>query len=538
MKTRYIQKIGIFFLLFLFLTIGCTEDFLDTTQKGVTSLDDFYQTDEEVFEALVACYDKVQEIYLGQRAFNYTQVAELLSDEVWCGGSRRGDSNELEEINEFRYGAENGMIYNLFSGLYNIIYAANNILDRVTPDTDIKKVIVAEAKAIRAYAYFNLVIMFGDVPLVLKVLTPEEYAQPRTPTSEVLSQIETDFNEAIQDLLLKSEQSQRDKARISKGTAQSMLGKAYLFDGKYTEAAAEFQKVIDSGEYDLYPDYSKILRRETEWGIESIFEVGIPDNQNYTTHDQAFVAEFSWLYWFYGPKGGGWFEAGDNLDIYDGGFNFMTAKWSFYQEYVDAGEAVRLESSIISEADLNSIGGNMRNPAFATDALPKGTLAWSCDSCIRLKYSPYLSEAGSNTNSPDLNIGTNQRIIRYADVLLMAAEAYNKKSSPDDAKALDYINKVRDRVSLPSLNLGGDALFEAIKKERKFELAFEGHRFHDLVRWGDATEALKDQGKEIPKGDGNYYSVDNAGFKARNILFPIPAQELAVNPHMTQNSGY
>ncbi len=538
MKTRCIQKTGVIFLLLMFLAIGCSEDFLNTKQMGVKTLDEFYQTDSEAFEALMGCYDKLQEVWVGQRGFNYAQTLQLLSDEVYCGGSRRGDGVALEEINEFRYGSANQQVYNLFSGCYNVIYTANNILDRVTPDTDIKKVIYAEAKAIRAHAYFQLVVMFGDVPLVLNVLTADDYAQPRTPANEVWAQIEKDLTEAIPDLPLRSAQSQRDKARISKGTAQSMLGKAYLFQDKFAEAATVFDQVITSNEYDLYPDYSKILRRDSEFGVESLFEIVVPDNQNYQTHPQAFAGEFTWLCWFYGPKGGGWFEGGPNVNIYTGGFNFMVAKWSFYQQYVDAGEVVRLASSIISETDLKALGGNMRNPAFATPALPEGTLAWSCDPCIRLKYAPWMTEAGANTTAPDVNFGTNQRIIRFADVLLMAAEANNRKTPADDIKAQLYLNRVRARVLLPPVVETGTAMFDAIKKERKFELAFEGHRFHDLIRWGEAATALADQGKQIPKGDGTYLSVPDAGFKARNLLFPIPEQEMAVNPKMTQNQGY
>jgi len=132
-------------------------------------------------------------------------------------------------------------------------------------------------------------------------------------------------------------------------------------------------------------------------------------------------------------------------------------------------------------------------------------------------------------------------LIRYADVLLMAAEAYNRQPTPDDAAARALVDKVRDRVSLPPLDgsLAGDNLFEAIKTERRLELAFEGQRFQDLIRWGDAEDVLKDQGKEIPKGDNTFYSVAGAGFKARNVLFPIPAQELSVNPNITENNdGY
>jgi hypothetical protein len=131
------------------------------------------------------------------------------------------------------------------------------------------------------------------------------------------------------------------------------------------------------------------------------------------------------------------------------------------------------------------------------------------------------------------------RMIRFADVLLMAAEANNRKSSPDDAKALSYVNRVRARVSLSPLASTGDQLFADIKTERQLELAFEGERYLDLIRWGDAANALKDQGKVIPLGNGSELDLSDAGFKTgKNELLPIPSYEINVNKNMTQNPGY
>ena len=118
----------------------------------------------------------------------------------------------------------------------------------------------------------------------------------------------------------------------------------------------------------------------------------------------------------------------------------------------------------------------------------------------------------------------------------MAAEAYNR--SNQDQKALEYINLVRERAELPPLTSAGEQLFADIKLERRLELAFENVRFQDLIRWGDAAEVLKDQGKQIPRGDGTYIEVADAGFKDRNWYLPIPADEMNVNPNIEQNPGY
>ena len=120
----------------------------------------------------------------------------------------------------------------------------------------------------------------------------------------------------------------------------------------------------------------------------------------------------------------------------------------------------------------------------------------------------------------------------------MAAEAYNRKPTPDDTKALEYINEVRDRANLDPLTATGDELFEAIKTERRMELMFEGVRYHDLIRWGDAADVLRYCGKQIPRGDGTWYVIEGAGFTAKNYLWPIPETEMNVNDKMEQNFGW
>lgn len=536
MKTKY-------FLIFVFSIVllnSCDKSFLDTRQAGVYTVDEFYQTDLQAFQAIMGSYDYIQNVW---ENVEYTpqQTYTMMSDEVYAGGSSRGDALRLEEVNEFRHSSNNSLMSDLFSQCYNGIYRSNVILEKITADTDVKKLVTAEAKVIRAFWYFQLVINWGDVPLVTTRLTADNYAQPRTPAAQIWVQIEKDLSEGIAGLPLKSAQSTRDKARWSKGAAQAMLGKAYLFQKKYTEAAAIFDVVIASNEYDLIPDFSRILRKEQELGKESIFEVMQPMTSYSATNVPPTInnvaGERSRWQRFMGPKGGGWFEdTKGTLGISNSGFAFWNAKLADYDLFVANGDVVRRKGTIISEAEVIAAGGKMRNKIFATPALPLGTLAWSSDPVIRLKYTNWADETqGPVANN---NIGTNWRYMRFADVLLMAAEAYNRKSSPDDVKALQYINRVRSRVSMPPLTATGNDLFTAIKLERQLELMFEGVRYHDLIRWGDAATVLKDCGKQIPKGDGTWYLISDGGFKARNVLWPIPEAEMNVNKKMTQNPGF
>jgi starch-binding outer membrane protein, SusD/RagB family len=530
MKAKYISII-VFSLL---LSIGCSDSFLDTEQQGVVAVENFYKTDEEALQGILSVYDQFWTMVSGYS--NYKQTLDLLSDDAYPGGSLRGDYFWGEELDEFRYGTNNLCFTFAWQQLYQGVYRANVILENVADDSEAKKIIRAEAKAWRAFFDFELVVGWGDVPLINKTLSPSEYAQPRTPKAEIWAQIEKDLSEAITDLPLKSQQANDSKGRFSKGTAQSLLGKAYLFQKKYAEAAAEFQKVIDSGEYDLYPDFSKITRRDSEFGVESIFEVSQPDNASNVNPNEA--AALNALFWM--PKGAGWFDPSPQLMIANFGFNIMTARLSLWQAYKDAGDSVRRVNTVLSESEVIAMGANLRNPAITTPDLPQGTLAYGTDSVLRVKYATWVAESSTGFQNYPVNFGVNIRWMRYADVLLMAAEAYNRQPSPDDAKAREYINQVRQRAQLPDLDLSGDALFDAIKLERRLELAFENHRFQDLIRWGDAAIVLKDKGKKTPKGDGTYVEVPEAGFKdPKSWLFPIPESELNVNPKITENNpGY
>ncbi|MDR1557209.1 MAG: RagB/SusD family nutrient uptake outer membrane protein [Tannerellaceae bacterium] len=511
MNTRTI-KYGIL-AIGMILMGGCS-DFLDTEQRGVITQDGFYQTDEEVNEALYAIYNKVQGDDL-----NTFQFKNLLSDDATAGGGGRGDNAQGEELDEYRFGTSNSIIRSMFTKYYQIVYTANLLINKVKPESDIKKTALAEAKTFRAYAYFELVTLWGPVPLVTRPLNPDEYAQPNAKTEDIWMLIEQDLQEAIPDLPLKSQLTAAKKGNISKGTAQAWLGKAYLFQKKYEEAASELDKVIASGEYQLNPDFSTLTRKSSEFGSESVFEISYADELSTITEGNRVVA-------YCGPRTP-WFKAGTS-GITETGWGWTISHGGLYDAFVAAGEEVRRKGTIMSEQELiNDFGGSYRID---------GNLPYGCDGSVRIKHGTFVDETpGEEYHTIS---GMNFRITRYADVLLMAAEAYNRKPAPDDAKALNYVNQVRARAQMPDLTSTGDKLFGDIKQERRFELAFEFVRYQDLIRWGDAAKVLADKGRKIPRGDGTYFEFPDAGFKDRHQLLPFPENEMNVNPNLTQNPGW
>jgi len=518
-----------FTIAILFLFGSCQKNFLDMSPQGTVPMNDFYKTDAQAEGAVMAAYDIFQSMN-AQDWNSMWMLKTLMSDEVYTGGGARGDQPNYEELNEFRFGPSNPVISWLFQFSYQGIYRTNLVIQNVAPDSPAKKTSIAEAKTLRAMFYFDLVTLWGKVPLVTKpAASPTEYDQPRAAVSDIWAQIDKDLAEAIPDLPLKSQQA--EPARVSKGFAQALLGKSLLYQKKFSEAAQEFQKVIDSHEYSLIPDYAARLRVGNEFGSESLFEISYSNTKNYDW------GNFQWgnngrntesnIHWqLAGPRGGGWFDGGTTGLV--AGWGFVYPDSSIYHAFVSSDDTVRRKASIMNDAELIAQGGKIRN-ADQGNSFP-----WSCVGLTRLKYAPFAAESGGSVL--ELNYGTNLRVMEYDDVLLMAAEAYNQ--SGQDSKALPYINEVRQRVNLPALTVTGSTLFEAIKNERRLELAFEGVRYQDLIRWGDASKVLANQGKEIPRGDGTYLTVPDAGFKARNVLLPIPEQEIKVNSLSTQNPGY
>jgi len=355
------------------------------------------------------------------------------------------------------------------------------------------------------------------------------------------------LTEAMADLPLRSQlkAAGSDLSRFSKGTAQAFLGKTQLYEKKYTEAAKTLNDLIATNEYALYQlseinnDYTQLLRKSTEFGKESIFEISYSSDR---VNDWSNAFGDLWndpsrtnpgnLVWqLCGPRGDQGFNGGTTG--VNGGWGFGYPTLDLWKAYKDAGDSVRVHGAILTESQVIAKGGSMGK---------NGNFMWGCPGLVRLKYTTWASETSSAAGAvPDLCYGTNLRIMRYSDVLLMAAEANLLASPADITTALGQINQVRNRVNLPTLNT---LKLEDIKLERRLELSFEGCRYQDLVRWGDAKNVLKDQGKLVPTGKRingllQFNTNSAAGFIApKNNMFPIPFNEMSSNPNVKQNPGY
>jgi len=488
----------------LILASGCKK-FLTQDVPGAYAENDFYKSDADITQAVTGIYDMMQAHYNASWGSIY-MVKSLLSDESNCGGANATDQPQYQSLDDFKHDAANAGVRDAWRMCYFTIYRANKVINKTDPSNSLRKRLVAEAKTLRAYNYLELVSLWGDVPLVLNDIPPSQYTStPRAPKADVYGQIVQDLTEAIADLPLKSAS---ERFRVSKGTAQALLGKAYLFQEKWSEAAAQFETVITSNQYSLAPSVGEAFSRGSEFGSESLFEISYDPTRNYDwgNYPWDWQPESNIHVQLMGPRADYYTKA--PADSLIGGWGFIRPKKKLWDAFVAAGDVQRRRQTIMSEAELTAAGGGWSNPSD-----------WDYEGYFQRKYGTFTTQTGPPVG--ELNYGTNWRHLRYADVLLMAAEANNKMGGAGDSKAQTYLNMIRSRANLGAVSATGTALFDAIVKERQLELAFEGVRFVDLVRWGRANTELS-----------------SLGFVAgKNELLPIPDYDVRAGG-LTQNPGY
>ncbi|AKD01974.1 RagB/SusD family nutrient uptake outer membrane protein [Pontibacter korlensis] len=508
---NYIFKRTLVCLAALLLATGCEDDFLESEIPGRLPEDQFYQTDEDAIQATAAVYDMLQAHYNWGWASMYL-VKTLPSDESNAGGSGPGDQPGYQTLDDFTFDSQNDAILGAWSMSYYGIYRANKVINHVAPETDLRRRLLAEAKALRALYYLDLVSLWGGVPLVLNDVPPSEYtAQQRASREEVYAQIEQDLTEAIPDLPLKSSYGSGERFRFTKGAAQALLGRAYLYQEEWQQAAEQLDEVINSGQYSLEPDFSRVFSLEGEFGPESLFEVAYSSDADYDWGNFPWGngrnLESNIHIQLMGPRSDFYTKAPEDSLI--GGWGFNTPRPTLYQSFVNAADTERRIHTIMSEQELEAKGGSWSAPT-----------AYDYMGYFQRKYGSFSNQTNSQGGAiGELNYGTNWRLIRYADVLLMAAEAYYRLGN--EGRARQELNKVRERADLDEITASGTDLFNAIVRERELELAFEGFRYIDLVRWGLAAEVL---------GPLGYV-------EGKHNLLPIPDADVRT-ANLTQNPGY
>ena len=501
MKTIKFKFLFIAFAMIITM-VSCSKDFLDVQPKGTNLEANYYKNESEAFAGLVSVYDVMRKNSGGFE--NMITMMNAGSDDFFAGGGVATDGAGIQGFSNYTL-SPTTIPASFWNDHYQGIYRANYLLVKlpgIPMDANLIARYTAECKALRAYYYFNLLRMFKNVPLITTPLATSEFNSVLQATpAAVYAQIEKDLTEAI--VALPATVTADNVGRLTQGAAKALLGKVYLYEKKNTESAAQLAAVngIPGGTsqfgYKLLANYKDLWTTDNKFNTESILEVA---------HTNA-----SSSYW--GNWGSG-ADEGNSVNVMCGPRNYvkisssapdMPSGWSFNVITQGLYDAIktdpRFAATVLDMKALNAanqasyIGGYQDTGYFLN------------------KFIPRTSDVTTGTGDAVLNYRQNSYVIRLADTYLMEAEALGGTG----ARAQALLDAVRARVGLASTPVS----IAAIKAERRLELAGEGHRFFDLVRWGDATIVLAGR-----------------GFKpGKNEVFPIPYRELQ-NTLMVQNPGF
>lgn len=479
-------------IVFTMLLCGCSESFLDRQPEDTLAPGIFFNTPDDIKAGLVAVYQPLQSLF-GVAALPH--MLGQMSDD--------GTSSYNSFIWHTFYKDNTHSAPEIWNGFYKLIVNANNIIDvidKYPPKNDTEAVVVnaykGEARFLRALAYFYLVRLYGDVPMVVSRFNDPgtAFGIGRTPVNEIYTKvIIPDLEYAFENCHRKNDSAiASEGARATKGAALTMLGKVYLTMNDHANAAATLKKLIvdkAAGNYELLADYSKIWLPSNKFNSESIFEINYnaaAGMGSYYSRNMSIAAAYA-----YGGKlGSGYFVA--EKDLMD--------------EFFNSNEVIRYRVSV------DSVYTNLLiQPA-------------------PLKLSPPLPDA---KNYEQTGTDYNYMVTRYADALLMYAEALMVLGQKN--AAVPYVNQVRARVRMPAID-ADDLTIDRILHERRMELAFEGHRYFDLVRTGKAIEYLS----HVLMNNNEYEQRvwRTAPIPAYQLLLPIPVGEIEKDQTLTQNAGY
>jgi hypothetical protein len=485
------MKIYKIYMLLFVAAIGfnaCSEDYVDVISEDANS-DDFFNSQADYENALIAAYDMLQSSYIN------VMLGEIASDNTLAGGENATDVIGIQQIDDMIHTPVNDQLTDLWRWMFAGVNRANYIMEfQNKTDFPDKPRVLAETRFLRAYYYFELVKFFGDVPLAVdqRFLFGDQFEVERTPKALIYDQIELDLIFAIENL----EYTTPDIGRATKGSAQALLGKVYLFQQKYIESADVLDDLIAFGPYSLVADYATIFENDNENNSESVFEIQYSDAEG---------AGFGCLQCSEGNVAVGFNGIRNyNGPTFDSGFSFNVPT----QEVVD----------LFDPADPRKDTAILDIDAFAAANNATFSVGFEHTGYYNRKY--IARQGDLNTGDANLTNPNNYRAIRLADVYLMAAEAYNS-GGLGDGQARTYLNVVRTRLILSDVQTSGTALGDDIFLERRLELVGEGHHFFDLVRTGRAAAEID-------------------GFVAgKHEIFPIPLEEiLLAGNRWEQNPNY
>jgi len=477
MKHKIKPSIIILFTLMI-LNSSCKKSFVNLTPEGIVPVNTYYATEIDIRSALSGVYNSLRPIYNNQWAFS-----ELPSDNTETTGESEAGWGEEDKLN---WNSTSANLQLVWSRHYSTISYCNILLGRITPvqmaETN-RANYIAQCKFVRALMYFNLVRMFGAVPLVLTEITSEEqaYTYNRAPVTEVYTQIEKDLNEAAAVLPLSYPAA--DLGRVTSTAAKALLGKVYIFENKMALAEAKLAEIVPLAPSPLL-SYDKVFGLGNDNNSDIIFSIqylagGFGEGNGFAS---GFVPQVSGT---------------SIIGVSGASFNMGTLDLN------NAFEAGDLRKNI-------SIG-----------VFQSGSITYYY--ARKFVYQSVAAGAEGDNDWP---------VLRYGDVLLLYAEALNENGNTTNA--LLQLNKVRTRAGLAErTGLSQTDARTAIRNDRRVELGFEGERWFDLIRWNTYVPVMQAYKNKYVPISGSFANI----LPTLN-LYPIPSREITLNPNLTQNPGY
>ncbi|MBK7098758.1 MAG: RagB/SusD family nutrient uptake outer membrane protein [Sphingobacteriales bacterium] len=482
-------------LLIFFLIFTSCKKFLTENPKDLVTIDNYYKTEQDAISAVNSIYSYLNSTSTGSTAGVYHSTfwvaVGLASDELL---NNQYAAPQFDQLANFTYTADNSALKEIWAMHYKTIAIANIAIGRIPPinmTSDLKNRLIGEAKFLRGLMYFNMIRMFKSIPLIVEENAP---LYPQSSDADAIyTQIINDLKDAITVLPL-SYPIGNGRGRATKGAAQSLLAKVYLTTKQWEAAAASAKGVIDSRQYELWDDYKNVFLLSSRGGKESVFSVGFGD------------ANGAIIFW----------EVGQFL------VRLLPPDLSV--EGVQNAQGWQIPTMYL----YNSYDVNDRRRAVTFITEVKNT-----DGSVK-QIRPYIQKYWDRVAEPKGNQTSNDfPVIRYADVLLMYAEAINEQNNTQEA--MKYINIIRKRArfngsiyvnTLPDYtNLNQQQLRDALIKERMYEFVGEGQRWFDLVRFGKLES-------QVPLAKPGITPT------SKNLLFPLPQYEIDLNKNLIQNAGY
>ena len=516
------------------LLAACSKDRLVVEPVNEFLSSNYYQTEDQVASALIGVYDPIGWSMAYGQWISPTMMGEIRSDNANAGGDpSNNDHPGWQELDDFTNTNSNVVLHPIYRKGYIGISRANALLDLTEIESDAVTSYKAQAQWLRAYYHFELFRHFGPIPVVNQSLTPEDMSLERGTLSEVMQQIVTDCEEALPHLPLLAPSGQ--EGRVTQGAAYALMGKAYLYwadlkgddPALFQSAADAFQSIVDLGAYQLQDDMQELFVFDNRNTPESVFEI---------QHNPLWSSDWGW---FEGVDGNGMIQlcgvrglCAEHPD-YEAGWGFMSVTEGLYNHFLDD-DTYRRDVAILSEDELAQ---QLADAGVSCDPIIDMTQNNPVDytGYWQEKYPNLKAFAGTNVNGGNehLTKAQNTHVFRYADILLMLAEALHRGSG-DDGTAQMYIDIVRERAAGPGDNTGnfrsaatvmaeeGWSLQDLIWYERRAELACEGDRWYDLVRSGRAEASLF-------AGDGD----KEANFGPDDLWLPIALEETQIASGLT-----